>query len=103
MKAPATKPRPRGEPKVPPAWLPPEWQLADAAALQALERGEADAHQQQRALRWIIERAAATYDMPFRPGGDGGSRDTDFACGRMFVGQEIRKLLKINLGAFKER
>ena len=61
---------------------------ADHAALKACQAGEASGIQQQRALRWIIEKAAATYDLPFRPGAD-GARDTDFACGRMFVGQQI--------------
>lgn len=96
---PAQAPAEPHVPRVPPAWEPPHWDPPDAAALQALYRGDATAQQQQRALKWIIESAAATYDLPFRPGGTDGSRETDFACGRMFVGQAVRVLLKVNLGA----
>ena len=67
--------------------------------MQALERGEATKDQQARALRWVIVAAAATYDMPYRPGAEDGRRDTDFALGRMFVGQQIVKLIRMNLAA----
>lgn len=81
--------------------LPPAWDLADASAIQALHRGEATPDQQQRALKWIIESAAGTYDMPYRPGGDDGNRDTLFALGKQFVGQQVVKLLKLNLSALR--
>ncbi|MCC6172066.1 MAG: hypothetical protein IT481_08560 [Gammaproteobacteria bacterium] len=61
-------------------------------ALKALQAGNANSGQQQMALRWIVAAAAGTYDQPFRPGA-GGDRDTAFACGRMFVGQQIVKQL----------
>lgn len=86
-------------PKKSAAWLPPEWDIADAKAIQQLAAGEAPPEQQRRALKWIIENACGTYDMPYRPE---SSRDTDFACGRMFVGQQIVKLLKLNLTKLKE-
>lgn len=79
-------------------WKPPAYEDADAAALQALGRGNATPDQQKRALDWIVTRAAATYDLPYRPGGAEGARDTDFALGRMFVGQQIVKLLKVKIG-----
>lgn len=84
-------------------WLPPHYDIADASAIQALQRGEATFEQQQRALKWIIENACKTYDMPYRPGGDEGRRDTDFALGRQFVGQQIVKLLKLNLSIMRTR
>jgi hypothetical protein len=37
---------------------------------------------------FIINQIAGTYDQPFRPGGIDAQRATDFACGRMFVGQQ---------------
>lgn len=80
-------------------WVPPKWEKADASALQAMERGDASQGQQQRALLWIVHQAAGAYDMPFRPGGEDGRRDTDFALGRMFVGQQIVKLLRVNVAA----
>lgn len=83
-------------------WLPAEYEIADAAALQALERGEANDEQQRRALKWIIERACGTYDMSFRPGPD-GSRNTDFAEGKRYVGLTLVKMLKINLSLLRRK
>lgn len=83
-----------------PPWLPPSWELADSSALKALERGDANQDQQQRALKWILNSACATYDMSYRPGGD-GDRDTAFAEGRRFVGLNIVKLLKLNPALFR--
>lgn len=74
-----------------------DWDKADANALQALERGEADPDQQRRALDWIITKACRTYDMTFFPGGLEGQRNSDLAQGRRFVGLQIVKLLKLAL------
>jgi hypothetical protein len=57
------------------------------------QRGDASAEQQQRALRWLIEQAAGTYEFAYYP----SDRDTAFALGRGFVGQQVVKLLKLNL------
>lgn len=81
-------------------WLPVPYELADASALQALQTGTADAGQQRRALDWIINQAAATYEMPYRPE---SARDTDFMLGRVFVGQQIVKMLKLAVGAMRRR
>lgn len=78
-------------------WLPVPYDKVHVAALQALSRGEADKRMQLLALDWIIKGACGTYDMPYRPGGEEGRRDTDFALGRMFAGQQIVKLLRVNL------
>lgn len=80
------------------AWRPAPYELADATAIQALNAGTADAHQQQRALAWIINNAAATYEMAYRPD---SPRDTDFLLGRVFVGQQIVKMLKLAVGALR--
>lgn len=79
-------------------WKPPAYDNAEVAAVQALARGNATADQQKRALDWIINKACATYDFPYRPGGQEGDRDTCMAIGRMFVGQQIVKLLKLKIG-----
>lgn len=84
-------------PKAPLPWQPVPYDDAITAAIRALNTGTATPEMQQRALKWIIETAAGTYDQPFRPGGQDGARETDFACGRMFVGQQIVKQLKIVL------
>ncbi len=72
--------------------MPAPYDIADASAIQALMRGEADAYQQQRALKWIIEQAAGTYEFQYYP----SERDTAFALGRGFVGQQVIKLSKLN-------
>ena len=73
--------------------IPAPWEPADASAIQALVRGEADSFQQQRAMKWIIEQASGMYEFQFYP----GDRETAFALGRGFVGQQIVKLTKVNL------
>ncbi len=87
---------PRKPPELPKSepWKPPHWEIEDAGAIQALLRGEAQAHQQQRALAYIIETLCGTYDMSFRPTSE---RDTCFAEGKRFVGNQLVKLTKINL------
>ena len=81
-------------------WMPAVYELADASAIQAMQRGDATPEQQQRALRWIIENACGTYDMSYHPGEE-GKRDTDFAEGKRFVGSQIVKMLKLNLSLLR--
>lgn len=73
-------------------WLPSPYELADVSALQALSEGKADETQQKRALKWIIEVAAGTYQPSFR-GGD--SSEVSFLEGRRYVGLQIVKTLKL--------
>jgi len=82
-------------------WRPAVYEDADVAAWQAIGNGVATASQQKRALAWLIERAAATYDLSFRPGAQDGERDTVFAEGRRFVGLQIVKLLKLKIGQLR--
>jgi len=72
----------------------------DVAAFQALERGDATEDQQKRALQWIIESGAMTYQDVYSMSSD---RDTAFMNGRRFVGLRIIKLLKLNLRVFEEK
>jgi len=74
------------------AWAPPPYTLAEAHAIRALQAGSADEHAQRRALRWIVETAAGTYQPSYRPDSD---RDTAFAEGRRSVGLAIVKLLNM--------
>lgn len=81
----------------PHAWLPvDDWELADVTAMQALERGEANADQQKRALAFIINKACRTYEASYSPVRE---HDTSFAEGRRFAGLQIVKLLKLNAAA----
>lgn len=84
------------------AFEPPLWESVHVSAMQALERGQANSEQQKIALAWIINGAAATYDEPYRPG-EAGRRDTDFALGRAFVGRQIVKLMRLQLGVLPKR
>jgi len=81
------------------AWHPPAWETPDAKAIQMLAAGTASPEQQQRALRWIVEVACGTYEMTYRPESD---RDTAFAEGRRFVGNQIVKLTKLELSKLKK-
>lgn len=88
-----TKKLPKPKPIEP--WKPPEWQKADAQAVKALARGDATPEQQRRALDWIIREACATYEFAFHPGAD--DRETNLALGRQMVGQQIVKLINLDL------
>ena len=59
--------------------------------MQALQTGTATADQQQRALKWIIEKVCGTYDLTYFPE---SARNSDFAEGKRFVGLMLRKLLR---------
>lgn len=80
--------KPKREP-----WHPALYEEYDVYAMQALARGEASEGQQKRALKWIIEKAAMTYDEPFVPD---NARVTDNLLGRRSVGLQIVKLLNLN-------
>jgi len=82
---------------IPQPWHPAPYEDADTAAIQALIAGNANASQQQRALAWIVHVLCGTYDQPYRPG-EGGDRDTVFACAKQFVGQQIVKQTKVARG-----
>jgi len=75
------------------AFKPPPYEAADITAIQQLERGEATPEMQKRALAWIINPVAGTYDQSYRPG---DPHETTFAEGRRFVGNAIIKLLKLD-------
>ena len=77
----------------------PNYELADVVAIQALARGDADEHQQKRALKWIIESASEMYGFSYYP----NDRDTNFALGRVFVGQVIVGILKLNAAALRRK
>ena len=76
-------------------WKPPPWDLADANAIRALEKGTANPDQQKRALRYITSILCGLDDWPYRPGES--DRDTNIALGRQFVGHMILKFLRIDL------
>ena len=64
--------------KEPLPYSPPDYEPADATAFQALQRGDASESQQKRALDWLVNKAAGTYDMDYRQ----DPRDHAFVSGR---------------------
>lgn len=79
--------------------IPPPYELADISAVQALARGDATPEQQQRVLKWVIERAAGAYEFNYYP----TDRDTAFALGRSFVGQQLVKLTNLSVADIKRQ
>lgn len=80
-------------------WHPPEYDVNDIRAVQALAQGVASDVQQKRALDWIINTAAATYDEPFRPGEPDA---VNYMLGRRSVGLAIVKLMKLKPDLFEK-
>lgn len=89
----------KGAPPLEP-WKPPPWEPADAAAIQACAMGLASVEQQKRAIQFIVKNICGTYDLSFRPGGE-GDRDTAFAEGKRFVGLQIFKFISLNVSALR--
>lgn len=79
-------------------WYPPTYDIDDIRAIQALA-SSTDA-QIKRALDWIINKAAATYDNGF-VADDPSGRIAAFVDGRQFVGQQIVKLMKLKPDLFR--
>lgn len=79
-------------------WHPPPYYLDDIRAIQALASGSASAAEQKRALDWIINVAAQTYDEPFVPGQEDVRA---YMLGRRSVGLAIVKLIKLKPGIFR--
>jgi hypothetical protein len=76
-------------------WHPAPYDESVTGAIKALHAGTANAGQQQRALKWIVEVLCGTYDLSYRPESE---RDTSFAEGKRFVGQQVVKQLKLTTG-----
>ena len=85
----------RGEPAKHP-YEPAAWDLPDAVAIRSLAQGVASPDQQKRAITFIVNNMAGTYDLSYRPESD---RDTTFAEGKRFVGLQIVKMTTLNLDA----
>ncbi len=82
-------------------WLPLKPKKADVAALQAWGNGKATADQQIRAFGYVLKTICDLYGMSYRPGAD-GDRDTSFAEGRRFVGNQILAVANTPLSKIKE-
>ena len=72
--------------------------IADVCAIQALWNGTATKDQQLRAMEWILNVAAKTYDQQYFD----SPRDTDFALGKAYVGKQILLLSKLDTGELEK-
>lgn len=91
----------RRKPKLFEPWAPPVVDLRDVAAIKALQRGDASAEQQRHALKFIVEKLCATYELSFCPSED-GRRATDFAEGKRRVGLLLVGLLAADIRKFRD-
>lgn len=73
------------------------WEPADAAAIQALFRGDANEAQQKRAINFITNDLCA---LPFLAFDSKNQRNTDFALGKQSVGHAIVRLMRLNVSQF---
>lgn len=73
-------------------WHPSPYENEDAWAIKALASGTANEHQQRRALDFIINKLAGTYDVSFRAD---STRETDHAEGKRWVGLQLVKLVNL--------
>jgi hypothetical protein len=84
-------------PASPIPYAPVPWTDADALSIKALRNGEASPAQQIRAIEWIIGKAAGKDEFHYYP----SERDTIFALGRAFVGQQIVKMIHLDMQKLK--
>lgn len=80
-------------------WLPAQYTDKDVIAIQAVANGTATPEQQIHALKYIVNDIARYMDLSFRPDNE---RATTFAEGKRFVGLQIAKLTKLNLGSLRK-
>lgn len=88
------------KPKLFEPWAPPRIDLPTIAALQAVARGTATPDQQQRAMRFIVEKCGWAYEETYCPGVN-GERDSAFAQGRRRVGTMLVSFLNADLDNFR--
>lgn len=88
--------------RTPLPWILPPVTDADIFAVQALADGRADAHAQRRAWSFIRELASADR-MSFWPGGEDGRRATDFAEGKRWVADQLRRISRLRPAGFDPR
>lgn len=81
-------------------WEATPYEIADVAAVQAISKGTATPDQQIRAIKFIVEKVCATYDMSYRTN---SARDTDFAEGKRFVGNQIVKYTRLSVPSLLKR
>ncbi len=79
-------------------WEPQKWKKHEVAAIQAVHAGKATEDQQKAAMKYIIEGLGMVGQPVWFP----DERETSYANGRQYVGLQLIKLIKLNLGVFKD-
>lgn len=79
--------------------LPAGFTKHDALAIRSLTTGTANESQQKRALAWIINAAARTYDMSYRT----NDRDTCFAEGKRSVGLQLVHIINLPMDVLEKK
>lgn len=76
-------------------WFPVNWSenVPAVYALKALSEGKADEGQQKMALDYIVHVVAKRYEIPYFPD---SPTDSAFASGKLYVGEQILKLIGLN-------
>ncbi len=75
------------------AGVPAQWVNADAAAIQALEKGRASKEQQKRAYNFILYRICEVDEFEYRT----NDREHAFCSGKRSCGIQIKKLTSVDL------
>lgn len=88
--------RPVKRPVKAPKW---PWQLPpiedpDIYAIQAFEQGRAGVPEQRRVWAFL-QRFCGVDRMTFYPGGEDGRRASDFAEGKRWIGDQLRRLSRL--------
>jgi hypothetical protein len=85
-------------------WAVPDYDLQDAAAIQALYRGTASEEQQRHAFGYIVQQLCAIADPEFRPPKvDPDGRVSAFAGGKRWVGLQLVKFAQLNLALLRKK
>lgn len=72
---------------------PAEYDEAVIMAVRAFSEGKANDGQQATVWNWLLHAVCQVEGMSYRAGGIEGQRATDFAEGKRYVGNQLRKML----------
>lgn len=75
---------------------------AEVAALRAMMTGQADADQQMRGMKCIVEKISQAYQPSYRPNDKGGDRASAYLEGRRSVGLWIINLQHMSPKEFEK-
>ena len=95
---PVTVAKPRDAPDV----LRNQISFHEAYALQRFANGQATENEQKLAFQCIVVAICRADDLSYRADGHGGERDSVFAEGKRYIGNQLRKLSTQKLGSSRD-